>query len=465
VIKEPRTDFGPHTSHLLSDVTGKIIGDGEDFQIRFTKVYRYDGHKVMYAGRYKSYLGQVEGEWHIGTYQGYFKIADFHPRPDQDFTPPEIMLLLPEVTRLQRGTRSIRPVQKLASGQHTIEVLGLAADNIKIADVQINGRPVPLETPTEREQNQIAGHAVRFSTRLPVQEGATPIRIVAQDQDGNQTEHTMTFDIQRARATEPSPTGSKSERASVYGKKIAVVIGINQYQNWPPLEFAVNDARSVERFLKEQQGFDTVIPLLDREATRTGILRVLGYELGQIAEPEDAVLVYFAGHGHTETLRAGGQEGYIVPVDSGTGDMFLSGISMRQLRSIVDRIKAKHILFVMDSCYSGLGFSRSAGVDSTETDYIHKIASFRAVQMITAGGMNEQVSERGGHGLFTHHFLQAATSGAADLDGDGTITGSEMGLYLRRAVSQDSKQAQTPQFGRFSGEGDFIFQTGAGAKQ
>jgi hypothetical protein len=37
------------------------------------------------------------------------------------------------------------------------------------------------------------------------------------------------------------------------------------------------------------------------------------------------------------------------------------------------------------------------------------------------------------------------------------VTGTELGAYLRPTVSNASRQAQTPLFGRLEGEGEFLF--------
>ena len=81
----------------------------------------------------------------------------------------------------------------------------------------------------------------------------------------------------------------------------------------------------------------------------------------------------------------------------------------------------------------------------------------KSVQIITAGGENEQVGEEKGHGIFTRHLLMAL-NGAADLDNDSFITASEIGTYIRPTVSRRTQNAQTPKFGWISGEGDFIFE-------
>ena len=131
---------------------------------------------------------------------------------------------------------------------------------------------------------------------------------------------------------------------------------------------------------------------------------------------------------------------------------------MAQVRELSSRIPAKHLLYLMDACYSGLGFTRAAGLSPLTDGYIQKIASMRSVQMITAGGKGEQVLELNGHGVFTTYILRGL-DGEADRDNDGVVTASELGAYVRPQVSRASDNLQTPQYGRLDGEGDVIFIT------
>ena len=42
-----------------------------------------------------------------------------------------------------------------------------------------------------------------------------------------------------------------------------------------------------------------------------------------------------------------------MPVDGDPGKLYSTAISMEALRRLSDRVPAKHILSVMDACYSG----------------------------------------------------------------------------------------------------------------
>jgi len=78
-------------------------------------------------------------------------------------------------------------------------------------------------------------------------------------------------------------------------------------------------------------------------------------------------------------------------------------------------------------------------------------------QFITAGRAEEEVSDRS---VFKTVFLQGI-KGDADLNNDGFVTGSELGMHLQHKVVNYSRGAQHPQYGKINNpnldRGDFIF--------
>src|ERR1700683_2397348 len=52
------------------------------------------------------------------------------------------------------------------------------------------------------------------------------------------------------------------------GAYYALVIGIDQYQHWPALRTAVDDARAIDNVLRDRYGFQSTL-LVDGAATRT----------------------------------------------------------------------------------------------------------------------------------------------------------------------------------------------------
>jgi peptidoglycan/xylan/chitin deacetylase (PgdA/CDA1 family)/Flp pilus assembly protein TadD len=247
-----------------------------------------------------------------------------------------------------------------------------------------------------------------------------------------------------------------------YRESWAVVIGIDAYQTWPTLSYATNDAQAVRDLLLKKYNFkdDHVFLLLDKQATRQNILSLLGDKLANpdLVKHEDRVFVFFAGHGATRHLASGRDLGYIIPVDADLSNYEGQAISMTNFQDIAEGIPAKHLLFVMDSCYSGLALTRGGG-GLPIGNYLLEISRRTARQMFTAGGADQQVADNGpnGHSVFTWTLLQAL-DGRADLNGDGVITATELAAYVTPAVSALSHQ--TPAFGNLPGSegGDFIFE-------
>src|SRR6185369_17066970 len=184
----------------------------------------------------------------------------------------------------------------------------------------------------------------------------------------------------------------------------------------------------------------------------------------QLANPnkinkDDRVFVFFAGHGATRKLPSGKELGYIVPVDASSDVSQAKAISMTQLQEFCELIPAKHLYFIVDSCYSGLALTRSGGASSKTANYLEEITKRMARQILTAGGADQQVQDNGpgGHSIFTWTLLQGL-QGLADTDGNGAITASELGAYISPIVSSVSHQ--TPAFGNLAGSegGEFIFE-------
>ncbi|WP_425510967.1 polysaccharide deacetylase family protein [Xanthomonas chitinilytica] len=263
------------------------------------------------------------------------------------------------------------------------------------------------------------------------------------------------FSVSRARATATTDTTVTSG----YEKSWAIVIGIDDYAKWPKLEYASHDAQAIADTLTGQFGFPSsqVIVLKNREATRNNILAAFHDRLADgRTQKNDRVFVFFAGHGATRRLASGRDLGYIIPADSDPGEFATDAIAMTDIQNIAESLQAKHVLFVMDACYSGLGLTRSGPGSSA---FLRENARRTARQMLTAGGADQQVADSGpnGHSVFTWVLLQAL-SGKGDLNGDGLITGTELAAYVAPAVSAVSRQ--TPAFGSLPGSqgGEFVFQ-------
>lgn len=242
-----------------------------------------------------------------------------------------------------------------------------------------------------------------------------------------------------------------------YANSWAIIIGIDDYSKWPKLQYAVRDARAVRQTLVDKFGFagERVVTLENAAATRTGILAAFHDKLAHGVQKNDRIFVFFAGHGATRHLSSGRDLGYIVPVDADPNNVAADAIPMTEIQNIAESLSAKHALFIMDACYSGLGLTRGGGPGSFMRDNARRIGR----QMLTAGGADQLVSDGGpnGHSVFTWTLLQGL-GGKGDLNGDGLITATELAAFVAPAVASVSNQ--TPAFGSLPGSegGDFVFE-------
>jgi peptidoglycan/xylan/chitin deacetylase (PgdA/CDA1 family)/uncharacterized caspase-like protein len=266
------------------------------------------------------------------------------------------------------------------------------------------------------------------------------------------------FSVPATPQTSPAATAAAPDAAPLYRDSWAVVVGIDKYEHWPALAYAVNDAKAIRDVLIRRYRFnpDHVTLLLDGEATRDRILAAIGDRLTDPTrvKKDDRVFVFFAGHGTTRRLPSGKALGYLVPADADLENYQSQAISMTNFQDVSDAIPARHLFLVTDACYSGLALTRGG-----PQQYLREVTGRVARQVLTAGGADETVADNGpnGHSIFTWTLLQGL-EGRADLSGDGFITASELAAYVGPLVSSVSRQ--TPAFGSLPGSegGEFVFE-------
>jgi uncharacterized caspase-like protein len=103
----------------------------------------------------------------------------------------------------------------------------------------------------------------------------------------------------------------------VYENQWALIIGINQYPNFTQLKYAVEDANSMKVTLMTQYGFpeENIELLTDNDATKDKIQNAF-YNLAEKTRKDDAVVIFFAGHGTTRKNPGSNEDlGYLIPID------------------------------------------------------------------------------------------------------------------------------------------------------
>ena len=247
------------------------------------------------------------------------------------------------------------------------------------------------------------------------------------------------------------------ERIQLYSQSHALVIGVSKYQDsaWGQLDSVPMDVREVKKAL-EGQGFNVETIL---NPTKQDMNDRIEQFIGDYGfEKNNRLLFYYSGHGYTQE-RNGRQFGYLVPSDAPNPltdekGFFRKSLKMTRILSWAKEIESKHALFVFDSCFSG-SVLRSRALSVPED--ISYSTSKPVRQFISAGSADQPVPAES---VFRPLFIRGI-NGKADLDGDGYVTGVELGMYLQKEVPT-YESGQTPQYGKirdpYLDEGNFVFQ-------
>ena len=245
----------------------------------------------------------------------------------------------------------------------------------------------------------------------------------------------------------------------LYDESYALVIGVSKYTNgWRVLPGVSRDVTAVNAVLTKQ-GF-TVKVVTDPTFTQMDqAIRDFISEYG--LKQRNRLLIYFAGHGYTELRSDGRDLGYIIPADAplpAQNPQLFSrrAMSMDDMEAHARRINAKHALFIFDSCFSGSIFEARSSLFVPPEIASKTAAPVR--QFITSGTKNQTVPDTS---IFRLYFVRAFEQREGDLNHDDFITGEELGIYLSGKVSRDSREAQTPRYGKINDArlniGDMVF--------
>lgn len=251
------------------------------------------------------------------------------------------------------------------------------------------------------------------------------------------------------------------------GRLVIAAIGIDNYRHWRPLQNAANDAMGVTN-LFAQIGFELVRqPLINEAATRGAIESLVSGELEDQLCPDDSLVVFYAGHGGVRTQRVGDHDvrtGYLIPVDgASSADGHATWVELEPWINKIARLPAKHILVLLDACFSGSMLSNAVrwGRGNGLLEDVHFLTANARMSrlLITSALADESALDGGpmpGHSLFMGCIVEALTGGAACVarrDGKHLTIGSEIGRYVRNRVQTypgSPGWRQTPDFGTFA---------------
>ncbi len=273
-------------------------------------------------------------------------------------------------------------------------------------------------------------------------------------------------EVTRGGRLRPSP------KMQATGSKIVVTIGIDDYQHLTPLRNAVNDATGVQRMFEEKLGYITLpdASLFNKQATQQAINELIKDRLREELEPDDTLVLFFAGHGATRDDERGGSVGFLAPVEA---DKWSSYLRIDELLDEIGRLPPLHILVIIDTCFSGfaLGGSFARQVKAGESGRAatrRVLTSARADQLASDGKPQT-------HSPFTTILLNAFASAdeeaetsdpvpaylQADFDRDGRINLIELGAFVQFEFRKAFQKRQMPDFGTFHHDerGEFVLTT------
>ena len=250
----------------------------------------------------------------------------------------------------------------------------------------------------------------------------------------------------------------QGEQAQLYANSYALLIGVSDYTNgWRSLPGVKDDIAAVKAALWKH-GFE--VATLENPTGKSLRAQFDGFIKKHARDFDNRIVIYFAGHGATLTFADGRAMGYVVPADAPSPSKDQAGfedvaLDMQTIETYAKQIRSKHALFVFDSCFSGSVFYVTrAGVPPV----ISYKASKPVRQLITSGSETENVPDVS---IFREQFVAALNGEGSDLNGDGYLTGEELGLFLEDTVINYSNDTQHPQYGKIRDpkldKGDVVF--------
>jgi TPR repeat protein len=262
-----------------------------------------------------------------------------------------------------------------------------------------------------------------FRTDIPIAADGTKVTVVAVDQGGKRATFEFMLKPQAMRNTGGTAVGAgPADEPPLpalnldFGKYYALVIGNNNYGKLPKLSTPIADAQAIASVLQDKYGFSVT---LLKDANRYDILQALNQMREKLTE-QDNLLVYYAGHGELDKVN---QRGNWLPIDA-EPDSTANWIPNVQVTDILNQMSARHVLLVVDSCFSGTltrsALTRLQAGKSPEAwaNWVKLMNGKRSRTALTSGGI-APVLDAGaaGHSIFARALLDALGKNSGVIEG------------------------------------------------
>jgi hypothetical protein len=177
------------------------------------------------------------------------------------------------------------------------------------------------------------------------------------------------------------------------------------------------------------------------------------------------LIVFFAGHGHTEVREFASDRrqvttGYLIPANGAAQqDGPERWLRLDALLSDIARLPPHHILVILDACCTGIALEPSS-LYQPRRGPTRARRDLRSRRIITSAMRDQSAQDNGpvpGHSVFTGCLIDGFETGDIT-PGAAQVTGTELGLYLQKRVAERTEDAQHPDFGAFEldGRGDLV---------
>ena len=247
----------------------------------------------------------------------------------------------------------------------------------------------------------------------------------------------------------------------------ALLIGESHYtRGWDELASVRHDLQTLKAGLTPY--FETVETVQDPTVSQLRD-RMREFLLGKWNTPDERLFIYYAGHGFTDFNQASRENnGYITGSDTprydlNPGKAIENAVPFTEIDSWNRQTRARHVLMVFDSCFSGTLFQTMGSEEELrrkDLDGIRRMLGQPVRYYITSGRKEEMVTA---DSTFATLLLRGLR-GEADFFRQGLVSADQLGIYLSREVPKHSQRSQTPQFSHIGNaklsEGQFFFLTG-----
>lgn len=240
----------------------------------------------------------------------------------------------------------------------------------------------------------------------------------------------------------------------LYDRVAVLSIGISNFQNQTlNLHTPADTATRLASLLEKQYGYTVAPPLINEQATKIAIEQSIR-EYQDTLSANDALILFISTHGVSVPSADSMLQGFLVPFDADVdlqnttnfAQWERQAIGMRWLGDQVKRMKARHVLVIVEACCSGyMGLMGDTPFMLRSHELLAKKESRAA---LTAGTAVQLVKE----GVFGSALIDALSRQSR------AMTSRELHLLLRDRVMSQAGGEMTPQFRELLADaGEFVF--------